>query len=102
MDYYNFRENTDFISKRTSKAALYELLAEEAAELSHAAAKAGRILRGEVPTPNTLEKAEANVLEEYADVEVVLEVMDVYADPEMEEFKMNRWAQRLKEKEQQT
>lgn len=102
MEYQEFLDKMEFIEKSTSKAALYELLAEEAAELSHAAAKAGRILRGEVPTPNSLENAEANVLEEYADVEVVLEIMHLYADPEMEEFKINRWAKRLMEKGKQT
>jgi hypothetical protein len=54
--------------KLIGKAALLEQLAEEAAELAHAALKHARVLRCENPTPVTENEAHFNVIEEYTDV----------------------------------
>lgn len=48
--------------------AMYEMLAEEATELAHAAQKMARIQRGENPTPVTEEEARENLTEEFTDV----------------------------------
>lgn len=48
--------------------AMLEQLAEEAAELSQAALKLARVLRGENPTPVTEERAWKHLVEEYTDV----------------------------------
>ena len=60
------------IAYKSSEASLYEMLAEEAAELSAAASKYARFLRGEQPVKEGLteEILLERVIEEYADVDV--------------------------------
>lgn len=48
--------------------AMLEQLAEEAAELSQAALKLARVLRGENPTLVTRREARKHLMEEYTDV----------------------------------
>ena len=48
--------------------AMLEMLAEEASELTQAALKASRVLRGENPTPVTVAEALTHLVEEYTDV----------------------------------
>lgn len=48
--------------------AMLEMLAEEASELTQAALKASRVLRGENPTPVTAAEALTHLVEEYTDV----------------------------------
>lgn len=52
--------------------AALELLAEECSELSQAALKAARKARGENPTPRTKEEIRNQLLEEIADVTVMI------------------------------
>lgn len=93
------------IAKKLSKAAVLEQLAEEAAELSQAALKYARILRGENPTPVTEQEAVANLREEYADVQVCASVIGAnygLIHPEIIDTlrlsKMRRWLDRLEGK----
>ena len=60
---------TDYVAA-IGMAAAMEGLAEEATELAHAAQKYARILRGENPTPVTLEGARINLVEETVDVQI--------------------------------
>ena len=50
------------------EAAVLEMLAEECSELAHAALKLARIKRGDNPTPTSVEHAQSDVMEEWADV----------------------------------
>lgn len=74
-------------------------LAEEASELSAAAAKLVRVIRGENPTPLKYDEALSNLLEEVTDVQVVLgetmsmEDWDRVAN--LRPVKLNRWIDRL-------
>lgn len=76
-------------------------LTEEASELSKAAAKMVRVIRGVNPTPVKYEDALESLLEEVADVQVVLgEVLNMddwervaVLRPE----KLSRWISRLEE-----
>lgn len=84
-----------------SEPARLEQLAEEAAELAQAALKLSRILRAENPTPATEENARKNLIEEIADVMVVV---DSLADTRMLRDigekcteKKDRWEQRMKQ-----
>lgn len=78
-------------------------LAEEAAELSKAALKLRRAITGINPTPVTKEEALDNVIEEALDVEMVLEVLELYGGRSginrrrigHRERKFARWAERL-------
>lgn len=84
-----------------SEPARLEQLAEECAELGHAASKLARILRGENPTPMPEETARKNLTEEIADVMVVV---DSLADIRMLRDigthcteKKDRWETRLRQ-----
>lgn len=89
------------ISDKIGLPALLEQLAEECAELAHAALKEARILRGENPTPVDIVDARKALAEEYADVEVcVTELnrcgqLDLAAVVRSMEAKRNRWLKRL-------
>ena len=60
--------------------ALYEGLAEEAVELAHAALKMARIMRGENPTPADLGDALAKLKEELGDLEIYLDILELWSD----------------------
>lgn len=91
----------DYIYNRTPKAALYEQVAEEASELSAAALKLSRVLRGENPTPMKKELAEANVVEEFTDLNVIADVIALHTDKETYFDKLIRWHERVQEKERE-
>ena len=97
------------IANRSSEASLYEMLAEEAAELSSAASKYARFLRGEQPVKEGLTKEILleHVIEEYADVDVSMTVAAAKTEDEFEDSfvwgkinhtvmkKIERWHDRL-------
>ena len=83
--------------EQIGEAAVYELLAEECAELAKAALKYARILRGENPTPVTLDDALKNVVEEYTDLQLVAGDLNLHIDWDIMNEKYERWARRLKE-----
>lgn len=74
------------IADKSSEASLYEMLAEEAAELSAAANKYARFLRGEQPVKEGLTKEILleHVIEEYADVDVSMTVAAAKTEDEFE------------------
>lgn len=72
-------------------------LAEEASELSQAATKLVRIMRGHNPSPVTRVTAWQNLREELADVENCKSVLGLMADHDVMLQKMARWAERLQE-----
>ena len=86
--------------KNLSEPVRLEQLAEEAAELAHAALKLSRILRGESPTPVSEAEAREALVREIADVMVCV---DAVTDTRMLRDigtccteKKDRWEQRLK------
>lgn len=97
------------IAYKSSEASLYEMLAEEAAELSAAASKYARFLRGEQPVKEGLTKEILleHVIEEYADVDVSMTVAAAKTEDEFEASfvwgkinhmvmkKIERWHDRL-------
>lgn len=90
------------IFAKLGRAAVLEQLAEEAAEVTQAALKMARIVRGENPTPKTSCEAAEELEEEMADVIVcmrVLEIGSIVIDVEnvekIAEIKMKRWLDRL-------
>lgn len=76
--------------------ALYEQLAEEAAELAQAALKVARIGRGDSPTPMTLVEAMEHFREELADLAVVCEVLAAEPDKAIMMAKLRRWKERVR------
>lgn len=90
----------EYIREQQSEEELLCQLAEEAIELAHAALKYRRSLTGTSPT--TVKRTEAfnNLLEEIADVWLLLEVLKLdkhlvkYGS--IMEAKLKRWVERLK------
>lgn len=85
--------------------AVLEQLAEEASELSQAALKLARKLRGVNPTPKTEQECWNALLEEIADVQVAEEQLQLkgsqdFAIEEMVRAKTRRWKQRLLAREE--
>lgn len=88
-------ESVRIIKDSSSEASLYEQLAEECCELAHACLKKARVLRGENPTPVTVEQASQNVIEELTDICVASEVLGLHCDTDAFWAKMDRWAGRI-------
>lgn len=65
----------EFICDELGEEELLMQLAEECSELSQAALKLRRALNKKNPTPISVEDASKNLLEEYLDVEMVIEIM---------------------------
>lgn len=105
------QENGDmnrYIKIQLSGRDVLEALAEEAAELSQAALKMIRACRlggTNNVTPVTPKEAADNLLEEMADVELVMDVLSYYTvlgEPigDLKDQKRERWVSRLKELEE--
>lgn len=89
------------IIKEIGTPAMLEQCAEECSELAHACLKLSRQIRDENPTPVDFEAAEANLLEEMADVYLCIHeiavnrkgwvgmIRDIRSD------KLKRWEKRI-------
>lgn len=94
----------DDIRHSIGDEACWMQLAEEASELSQAAAKMARFLHGTNPVGNPYELSEqdlkvhllTNVIEEYMDVVNVCEILEVPEHREIIRVKRNRWIGRIK------
>lgn len=84
-----------YVCEKLSEAALYEQLAEECVELSHACLKKARKLRGENPTPIEMYEIDDSVEEEFTDVSLVSSLLDIHPNLHMYWEKYERWCQRL-------
>ena len=87
-----------YIEENLSAAVAYEQLAEECSELTQAALKIARFLRGENPTAKSFAQLENNLTEEISDVSVCLDLLSLEANCEIKASKLERWYKRLKEK----
>ncbi len=84
------------------ECALLENLAEECCELAQAALKLSRIKRKENPTPKTEKEAVLDLVEEIADVQLMLESYLPYKHWQpgiavVKEKKRKRWERRIEE-----
>lgn len=75
MDCHVEKKTEKFLNAIGEPAAL-ELLAEECAELAHAALKLARLERGENPTPALPKECQEKIFEEIADVLISMEVVE--------------------------
>ena len=90
-------EATSFVRARLDDEEIYAQLAEEAAELAHAALKVRRILHGANPTPVDPDDACESVVEEANDVIVVLDTLRIARDESRIAQKLIRWKERIKD-----
>lgn len=85
----------DTIKHYLKPATRYEAAAEEAVELAHELQKMARILRKENPTPKQYFEVYANVVEEYTDVILSMDAVDINPDNAIYLKKTERWVKRL-------
>ena len=90
-------EAASFVRTRLDEEEIYAQLAEEAAELAHAALKVRRILHGTNPTPVDPDDACERVVEEANDVFAVLDTLRIARDEKRIALKLTRWKERLKD-----
>ena len=93
--------NKEYIKSRLSYRALFEQLAEESAELCQASLKVIRAQKdSENPTPVDFRTATGNVLEEFYDVLIVMDILGLTWDAVPDDHpKVIRWAERLRAKD---
>lgn len=101
------------VSDILPKTEILAQLAEEASELAQAALKLRRALDGTNPTSKSVAECEANLMEEFADINNAINALyDAWfgddfnserefwdAEREIEDAKYKRWLSRLKAKE---
>ena len=85
------------IEQLIGKPALLDQLAEEASELTKAALKLSRILRGENPTPVTEQDAINDLIEEYTDVIQCATELNLNIDQAQLIRKDKRWNYRIEQ-----
>ncbi len=83
------------IARRLSHEDLLYQLAEEASELSHAALKLARCIKGSNPTPVSPGAARENLVEEYSDVIQVARELFLAPNEYQIAAKEKRWLDRL-------
>ena len=79
------------------RPAAVEQLAEECVELAHALLKYARALRGQNPTPVTMEEAWDSCKNEFSDVLVCADVVGLQPELKLMWEKRQRWIERLQE-----
>lgn len=98
--------NFEYIQNNLSNTEILAQLAEEAAELSQAALKMRRAVLGINPTPVTVEEALKSVIEEFADVNLCYDLLNIHIPMTYDRTtydrtyitKCQRWADRLEER----
>lgn len=92
----------DTILNLVGEPALYEQLAEECCELAHASLKMARKLRAENPTPVEKEEITENIIEEYNDVVLCVDIINrntnvslIKDRHDLRYYKIHRWLDRL-------
>lgn len=93
-DFENF-EKLELIRNTVPLPAQYEQLAEECAELAHAALKMSRKLRGENYTPALVDDIRESLEEEFNDVLLSAQTCYLYEDKDIITKKLNRWIKRV-------
>lgn len=77
---------------------LFLQMAEEAAELSQACLKYVRAHKGNNPTKDSEDVYLKGIIEEFTDVQVCAESIDITADSDIHDSKIHRWVDRIRKK----
>ncbi len=97
-------KSVNIIREELKPSELLAQLAEEGAELTHAALKLRRALDKTNPTPVTCEQAYKNIREELADILVCVMALELDREPlsilQTAIEKTHRWADRLNNKKE--
>ena len=90
-----YSENAEFVAGKLDVYDMLTQLAEEASELSLAALKCSRALKGTNPTPVGVSKAYYDIREEFSDVCNVMKVLNIDKNNDICHDKMQRWFNRV-------
>ncbi len=88
------KNNINSIRMFITHPAILEQMAEECAELSKALLKKARKIRNENYTPLDMETIDNNITEEFTDVAICAEVLNLKINMDMFNKKLNRWVDR--------
>ena len=88
-------ECREHVKECIGEAALCEQMAEECTELAQVLLKKARRLRGDNPTPLTMDEINANIEEEYTDVFICSTMLDIQVNNDLYDAKILRWAGRV-------
>lgn len=86
--------NIEQIRELVTTPAILEQMAEECSELCQALLKKARRLRGENYTPMTLNEIDRNIIEEFTDVIVCANTLNLSIDNDLYFEKLQRWVNR--------
>jgi hypothetical protein len=90
------KQKVKFVREHITPTARYMMIAEEAAEVSQAAAKIARIFEGSNPTPKSQEEAWTDLIEEMNDIFLAYEIATgEQFTPERNFFKVDRCVERV-------
>ena len=87
-----------YITHNLDSDDLFLQMAEEAAELSQACLKYVRAHKGNNPTKDSEDVYLKGIIEEFTDVQVCAEAIDITADSDIHDSKIHRWADRIRKK----
>lgn len=90
----SFYDDIITVRRLVSKAALYEQLAEECAELAQASLKMSRKIRNENYTPKTMSEIEENIIEEFSDIFLCSLSLGITESDDVMNSKLKRWIER--------
>lgn len=88
----------NYVADHLDSDDLFLQMAEEAAELSKACLKYVRAHKGNNPTKDSEDVYLKGIIEEFTDVQVCAEAIDITADSDIHDSKIHRWADRIRKK----
>ena len=88
----------NYVADNLDSDDLFLQMAEEAAELSQACLKYVRAHKGNNPTKDSEDVYLNGIIEEFTDVQVCAEAIDITADSDIHDSKIHRWADRIRKK----
>lgn len=91
-------EDINYVVDNLDYDDLFLQMAEEAAELSQACLKYVRAHKGNNPTKDSEDVYLNGIIEEFTDVQVCAEAIDITADSDIHDSKIHRWADRIRKK----
>ena len=91
-------EDINYVVYNLDSDDLFLQMAEEAGELSQACLKYVRAHKGNNPTKDSEDVYLNWIIEEFTDVQVCAEAIDITADSDIHDSKIHRWADRIRKK----
>ena len=91
-------EDINYVVDHLDSDDLFLQMAEEAVELSQACLKYVRAHKGNNPTKDSEDVYLKGIIEEFTDVQVCAEAIDITADSDIHDSKIHRWADRIRKK----